>query len=347
MIEIQRTVLVQETRSAFQHAMQEKFIAAVERLSGGACSRSSPTTTSAPTWRSSSSCSSPCRASCRSGRRTPERMVAMAAAHSRIARRSQRLVLATARTPLRHLWALGYRVVAHAVGRVLSRGEPGAAVYTRASLGGREFIARPLRRRPGDRARDRRAGRPGARALASGSTRGLPSAGWSTCRSSTGRRSCAALAGTSALTYDGVGLRRAAGDARRRADAAAARARRREDRAPGSQLRGPDRRPPQRPVRRPGAADRSLVRAGLLVALRVPGLRRPARPVAGQPLREARGRAGADLARAGARRAARARARTLLRLLLRRLPEEEAALRATIELERDAATAPPSRRSPR
>ena len=34
MIEIQQTVLVQETRSAFQNAMQEKFIAAVERLSG-------------------------------------------------------------------------------------------------------------------------------------------------------------------------------------------------------------------------------------------------------------------------------------------------------------------------
>ena len=34
MIEIQRTMIVQETRSAFQIAMQHKFIAAVERLSG-------------------------------------------------------------------------------------------------------------------------------------------------------------------------------------------------------------------------------------------------------------------------------------------------------------------------
>ena len=34
MIEIQRSVLVQETRSAFQNAMQAKFIAEVERLSG-------------------------------------------------------------------------------------------------------------------------------------------------------------------------------------------------------------------------------------------------------------------------------------------------------------------------
>ena len=33
-IEIQRAPIVQETRSAFQSAMQNKFIAAVERLSG-------------------------------------------------------------------------------------------------------------------------------------------------------------------------------------------------------------------------------------------------------------------------------------------------------------------------
>ena len=34
MIELQRTAMVQETRSAFQVAMQHKFIAAVEELSG-------------------------------------------------------------------------------------------------------------------------------------------------------------------------------------------------------------------------------------------------------------------------------------------------------------------------
>jgi uncharacterized protein YbcI len=34
MIELQRTTIVQETRSAFQTAMQHKFIAAVEALSG-------------------------------------------------------------------------------------------------------------------------------------------------------------------------------------------------------------------------------------------------------------------------------------------------------------------------
>jgi len=34
MIELQRSTIVQETRNAFQTAMKEKFIAAVERLSG-------------------------------------------------------------------------------------------------------------------------------------------------------------------------------------------------------------------------------------------------------------------------------------------------------------------------
>ncbi len=34
MIELQRTTIVQETRSAFQNAMQQKFIDVVERLSG-------------------------------------------------------------------------------------------------------------------------------------------------------------------------------------------------------------------------------------------------------------------------------------------------------------------------
>jgi uncharacterized protein YbcI len=34
MIEIQRSTMVQETRNAFQNAMQDKFIKAVERLTG-------------------------------------------------------------------------------------------------------------------------------------------------------------------------------------------------------------------------------------------------------------------------------------------------------------------------
>ena len=57
MIELQRSTVVQETRSDFQNAMQHKFIDEVERLSGRASWPSSPTTTSGPTWRSSCSCS--------------------------------------------------------------------------------------------------------------------------------------------------------------------------------------------------------------------------------------------------------------------------------------------------
>jgi len=34
MIELQHTTIVQETRSAFQNAMQHKFIAAIQELSG-------------------------------------------------------------------------------------------------------------------------------------------------------------------------------------------------------------------------------------------------------------------------------------------------------------------------
>ena len=34
MIELERSTIVQDTRSAFQNAMQHKFIAAIERLSG-------------------------------------------------------------------------------------------------------------------------------------------------------------------------------------------------------------------------------------------------------------------------------------------------------------------------
>jgi uncharacterized protein YbcI len=34
LIELERNLVVQDTRNAFQHAMRDKFIAAVERLSG-------------------------------------------------------------------------------------------------------------------------------------------------------------------------------------------------------------------------------------------------------------------------------------------------------------------------
>ena len=53
LIELQRTTIVQETHSAFQNAMQQKFIDTVERLPGVECWRSSSTITSALTWRSS------------------------------------------------------------------------------------------------------------------------------------------------------------------------------------------------------------------------------------------------------------------------------------------------------
>jgi|GEM_PF-1324961 len=57
MIELQRTTLVQETRSEFQQTMQHKFIAEVQRLSGRDVVAFIPTATSAPTSRSRSSCS--------------------------------------------------------------------------------------------------------------------------------------------------------------------------------------------------------------------------------------------------------------------------------------------------
>ena len=56
MIEMQRSTLVQETRSAFQAAMQDRFITTVEQSHGRGCWRSSPTTMSGPTSRSSCSC---------------------------------------------------------------------------------------------------------------------------------------------------------------------------------------------------------------------------------------------------------------------------------------------------
>ena len=62
MIELQRQALVHETRSAFQQAMEQRFVRAVERPPAGGWSSSSPRTTSAPTWSWSCSCSSPRRA---------------------------------------------------------------------------------------------------------------------------------------------------------------------------------------------------------------------------------------------------------------------------------------------
>ena len=58
----------------------------------------------------------------------------------RLVRLVQRVLLATAHTPLRRLWARGYRVAAHLVAAVLVRGEAGATVYGRASLGSAELL---------------------------------------------------------------------------------------------------------------------------------------------------------------------------------------------------------------
>ena len=51
MIELQRATIVQETRSAFQTAMQHKFIAAVEGLSGRGRRSPSSAPPSPPRWR--------------------------------------------------------------------------------------------------------------------------------------------------------------------------------------------------------------------------------------------------------------------------------------------------------
>lgn len=58
MIELERATVVQETRSALQEAMQQRFIAQVSASRGGGCVPSSRTVMSGPIWRSRSSCSS-------------------------------------------------------------------------------------------------------------------------------------------------------------------------------------------------------------------------------------------------------------------------------------------------
>ena len=163
----------------------------------------------------------------------------------RLARRAQRLVLATSRTPLRHVWPLAYRAVAHAVGMVLSRGAPGAAVYTRASIGGSEFL-------PGLSdvdlalvlATDAQADR--ARARWKRLDRVLSAGGLVDLPLIYGQAELAALAGRSVLTYDGVAF----GGPRATRDAVRTLQRPELDGGKiGSwqQLRGPDRRPPPPP----------------------------------------------------------------------------------------------------
>ena len=246
-------------------------------------------------------------------------------------RRAQRLVLSTARTPLRHLWALVYRAVAHAVGRALTRGEPGAAVYTRASLGGSEFL-------PGlsdvdlaivlatdeqaDRARGR--WRRHGHVLSLGGLVDQPFI--------YGQAELQALAGKSALTYDGVAF----GGPRGTRDAI--RTLQRPELDGGKidtwqPLRGPDRRPPRRPAdvqERRIAAWFELVywwrfAFPACVGPPAPWLASRCVKLVAEP-----GRVWLALEH-DERPATRA---DVLRLLLRRLPEEETALRATLELQR-------------
>jgi hypothetical protein len=243
----------------------------------------------------------------------------------------QRIVLATSRTPLRHLWALAYRVVAHGAGFLLTRGEPGAAVYTRASLGGREFtpglsdidLAIVL-------ASDEQADRVRARwhrldgALPLGGLVDLPLI--------YGQAELAALAGRSALTYDGVAF----GGPRATRDAIRTLQRPELDGGKAStwrQLRGPDRRPPQRPH---DAQEQRIAAWFELVywwRFAFPACAGPPAPwlasrcvkLVAEP-----GRIWLALEH-GERVATRAEA---LQRLLRRLPEEEVALREVIALER-------------
>ena len=52
----------------------------------------------------------------------------------------QRLILRSARSPVRHLWRLLYRAVGLAGAAYLVRGEPGAAVYARGGMDGGDFL---------------------------------------------------------------------------------------------------------------------------------------------------------------------------------------------------------------
>jgi hypothetical protein len=258
-------------------------------------------------------------------------MAAMAAAHSRIVRRVQPLVLATSRTPLRHLWALVYRAVAHTVGMLLTCREAGAAVYTRASLGGREFTAGLsdvdlalvlASDEQADRVRRR------WRRLEDA----LPIRGLVDLPLIYGQAELAALAGRSALTYDGAAF----GGPRATRDALRTLQRPELDGGKADtwrRLRGPDRRPPPPPY---DVQERRIAAWLELVywwRFAFPACAGPPAPwlasrcvkLVAEP-----GRIWLELEH-GERVATREQA--LARLLLR-LPEEEPALREVIALER-------------
>jgi hypothetical protein len=245
--------------------------------------------------------------------------------------RLQRLVLATSRTPLRHVWALAYRGVAHGVAMLLTRGEPGAAAYTRASFGGSEFtpglsdidLAIVL-------ATDEQADR--VRGRWQRLDRALPVRGLVDLPLIYGQAELRALVGRSALTYDGAAF----GGPRATRDAVRTLQRPELDGGKSSawrQLRGPDRRPPPPPD---DAQERRIAAWLELVywwRFAFPACAGPPAPwlasrcvkLVAEP-----GRIWLALEH-GERAATREQA---LWLLLRRLPEEEAALREVIALER-------------
>ena len=175
------------------------------------------------------------------------------------------------RTPLRRVWLLGYRIAAHLVAVVLTRGAPGSAVYTRASFG-RGVAARALRHRPRAHLPHRRGADRVPRALAALSP-ALTGAGLVDEPYIVARAQLASGAGRSVLDVRGRALRRRAGP--QRPGRMLLHPGLGHGRASGSRCEG--RIPAASPAARcPGAAHRDLARARLLVALGVPDVRRPA-----------------------------------------------------------------------
>ena len=254
----------------------------------------------------------------------------VARTRSPLVRAAQRLLLATSGTPLRRVWVLAHRAVAQLVAALLLRGEAGATAYARASFGGPEFL-------PGlsdidlafvlatdaaaDRVRRRRTRH--AQRLTAGGLVDTPFV--------FSQEELRAVAGRSVLTYPGAVF----GGARARHDLHRMLQRPELDdpTLPWRRLRGPERRPPARPR----DAQESRVAAWLELVFwwrwAFPACVVPSAPwLASRCVRLVAepGRVWLALEH-GERAATREEA---LRLLLRRLPEEEAALRATIALQR-------------
>ena len=64
----------------------------------------------------------------------------MSPAPGRLLRAGQRLVVSTAGGRARRVWAVGYRLAARVVARILVRGEEGASLYVRAGAAGGDFV---------------------------------------------------------------------------------------------------------------------------------------------------------------------------------------------------------------